>query len=227
MEAGVENGTNGSSEADKTTSDFVTGLKEREALKKELEEKTRELNKVKGQNYDLVKRTEDLEKQVASLKAEMKNQGSTPKSPAMSKKRVAKRKVPRKGKQTNDLLSPQSANTTDDIFENTEKLYQKVAERFPDLPLSTVLLAEKKFIEADTDKSGTIDGQELEKILDSSQMLFTKDQISEILSSIDNDNTQSLDFFECLEAIDQVNKNRKTHLPQSLQKNRSAVCVVQ
>ena len=68
MEAGVENDTtNGSSEADKTTSDFVSGLKEREALKKELEEKTRELNKVKGQNYDLLKRIEDLEKQVREL----------------------------------------------------------------------------------------------------------------------------------------------------------------
>ena len=64
MEAGVENAGNGAQEADKTTSDFVTGLKEREALKKELEDKTRELNKVKGQNYDLLKRTEELEKQV-------------------------------------------------------------------------------------------------------------------------------------------------------------------
>ena len=30
-------------------------------------------------------------------------------------------------------------------------------------------------------------------------MLFTKDQVNEILKSIDNDNTESLDFFECLE----------------------------
>lgn len=55
---------NGETEIDKMTSDFVTGLKERESLKKELEEKTRELNKVKGQNYDLLKKVEDLEKQV-------------------------------------------------------------------------------------------------------------------------------------------------------------------
>ena len=51
-------------------------------------------------------------------------QGSTPKSPAMSKKKVAKRKVPRKGKQSNELLSPESAIKSDDIFENTEKLYK-------------------------------------------------------------------------------------------------------
>ena len=66
MEADEEKNANSEDQGvvDRTTSDFVTGLKEREALKKELEEKTRELNKVKGQNYDLLKRIEDLEKQV-------------------------------------------------------------------------------------------------------------------------------------------------------------------
>ena len=60
----LETNENGET-VDKTTSDFVLGLKERESLKKELEEKTRELNRVKGQNYDLVKKVEDLEKQVS------------------------------------------------------------------------------------------------------------------------------------------------------------------
>lgn len=32
--------------------------------------------------------------------------------------------------------------------------YQAIAEKFPEMPLLTVLVAEKKFIEADTDKSG-------------------------------------------------------------------------
>lgn len=227
METVAERRENGEADVDKTTSDFVTGLKEREALKKELEEKTRELNKVKGQNYDLLKKIEDLEKQASVMKSEAKLQGSRPKSAAMSRKKVAKRKVPRKGKQKNDLLTPQAANTNEDIFEDSEKLYQAIAEKYPELSLSTVLMAEKKFIEADIDKSGTIDGKELETILDSSQMLFTKDQVNEILKSIDNDNTESLDFFECLEAIDQLNKNRKTKLPQSLQRNRSAVCLIQ
>ena len=48
----------------------------------------------------------------------------------MSKKKVAKRKVPRKGKQKTDSLSPQSANTTDDIFEDSEKLYQVTNFKF-------------------------------------------------------------------------------------------------
>ncbi|XP_065067990.1 uncharacterized protein LOC135693430 [Rhopilema esculentum] len=212
---------------DKTTSDFVLGLKERESLKKELEEKTRELNRVKGQNYDLVKKVEDLEKQVADLKSDVKSQIKRPKSGMMSKKKVAKRKVPRKSKQKDGLLSLPSTGGSEDIFEDTDKLYAAIAEKFPELTLSTVLIAEKKFIEADTDKSGTIDAKELETILDTSQMLFTKDQVNEILESIDSDNTKSIDFFECLEALDLVYKNRKTGLPQSLQKNKSAVCVIQ
>ena len=55
---------NGEQEVDKTTSDFVTGLKEREQLRKDLQERTSELNKMKGQNYDLMKKVDDLEKQV-------------------------------------------------------------------------------------------------------------------------------------------------------------------
>ena len=51
-------------------------------------------------------------------------QGSTPKSPGLSKKKIAKRKVPRKGKQSSELLSPESASKIDDIFDNTEKLYK-------------------------------------------------------------------------------------------------------
>ncbi len=40
----------------------------------------------------------------------------------MSKKRVAKRKVPRKTK-PNDTLSPETASSSGDVFEDTEKFY--------------------------------------------------------------------------------------------------------
>ena len=49
---------------DKKTADFVTGLKERQQLRKDLQERTSELNKMKGQNYDLMKKVDSLEKQV-------------------------------------------------------------------------------------------------------------------------------------------------------------------
>ncbi|XP_020624919.1 uncharacterized protein LOC110062383 isoform X2 [Orbicella faveolata] len=50
---------------DQTTQDFVTGLKEREDLKIKLREKERECNTLKGQIYDMTKKVEDLEKQLA------------------------------------------------------------------------------------------------------------------------------------------------------------------
>lgn len=32
--------------------------------------------------------------------------------------------------------------------------FQEIATRYPDVPLSTVLIAEKKFVEADLDRNG-------------------------------------------------------------------------
>lgn len=49
---------------DQTTQDFVRGLKEREELKAQLREKDREVNTLKGQNYDLMNTIESLKKQV-------------------------------------------------------------------------------------------------------------------------------------------------------------------
>lgn len=211
---------------DKTTSDFVSGLKERESLKKELEEKTKALNHVKGQNYDLMKKLDDLEKKLAEMKTESKPQTKRPKSSAMSKKRVSKRKVPRKEK-AKDTLSPDAAGTHEDVFETQEKLYQAIAAKYPELSISTVLMAEKKFADADADRSGTIDATELEKILDNSTLVFTKAQVADIFNSIDKDKTGSVDFFECLEVLDGLRNNRRTDLPVSLQRNKSSVCTIQ
>ena len=52
---------------DQTTHDFVTGLKEREELKAKLHEKEREVNVLKGQVYDMMKKIEALEKVRQSL----------------------------------------------------------------------------------------------------------------------------------------------------------------
>lgn len=49
---------------DQTTYDFLTGLKEREDLKQQLNERKKELVAIKSQNFDLVKRIEFLEKEV-------------------------------------------------------------------------------------------------------------------------------------------------------------------
>ena len=44
----------------------------------------------------------------------------------------------------------------------------------------------------------TIDSLELEKMLDSAALFVTKNEIKEILTNIDADESESLDFFECL-----------------------------
>lgn len=52
---------------DQNTQDFVKGLKEREELKAQLAEKEREVNNLKGQNYDLMKKLDSLQTQVRTL----------------------------------------------------------------------------------------------------------------------------------------------------------------
>lgn len=52
---------------DQNTLDFVRGLKEREELKSQLAEREKEVNNLKGQNYDLMKKLESLQNQVLKL----------------------------------------------------------------------------------------------------------------------------------------------------------------
>ena len=59
----IENNTE-LEQRDQTTQDFLTGLKERENLKEQLQAREKELVAIKSQNYDLNKKVEDLEKQV-------------------------------------------------------------------------------------------------------------------------------------------------------------------
>lgn len=216
---------------DQTTQDFLTGLKERETLKGQLSERDKELGTIKSQNYDLVKQIEGLEKELAELKqGNQAKKVSTSKIPSNAKKggtkplRPAKRKTPKKGQ---DTLSPKDAEKRDDPFDDPEQLYQKIAQRFPELSISTVLTAEKKFVDADANRDGTIDADELEKILDNSKTMFTKQQILEILKDIDEDNTKTIDFFECLQVLDLLRQNRSSRLPTSIQQNKSAICAIQ
>lgn len=61
-----EEGENIEDLRDQTTQDFLTGLKERENLKQQLNEREKELVTVKSQNYDLIKKIESLQKEVRS-----------------------------------------------------------------------------------------------------------------------------------------------------------------
>lgn len=124
----------------------------------------------------------------------------------------------------------------DDPFEDPERLYAAIAERYPDLPLSTILFAEKRFVEADLDRNGTIDSDELEKMLDllsqkGSSTMYTKKEVKDIFRKIDADNTNSIDFMEVLGVFDMLRQNKNPDLPSSLflqqQQNKSTVCSIQ
>ncbi|CAB4014279.1 calcium-dependent kinase-like [Paramuricea clavata] len=218
---------------DQTTQDFLTGLKEREDLKQQLTEREKELVATKSQNYDLIKKIEALETELSEAKQSNahRKKSSTSKRPTSPKKtatkplRPAKRKSPKKSQ---DLLSPKDAEKSrDDPFDDPEQLYKRIAEKFPEIPLATVLAAETKFVEADVNRDGTIDAEELEKMLDNGKTMFTKQQVLDILKEIDEDNTNTIDFFECLQVLDLLRQNRHSRLPSSIQQNKSTVCSIQ
>lgn len=211
---------------DQTTQDFLTGLKEREELKSKLHEKERECNTLKGIVYDMTKKIENLEKQ--ETKKARPVSARRPKRPAQKKRE----------KKDAGQLSPHTniEKNSDNPFEDPEKLYQEIATRYPDVPLSTVLIAEKKFVEADLDRNGTIDKDELGKMLDlvsqqgGTGFLYTKNQVEAIFRKIDLDKTNSIDFFECIEILEMMRQKRVKDLPieaTTIQQNKSAVCNIQ
>ncbi|XP_033102962.1 uncharacterized protein LOC117105792 [Anneissia japonica] len=231
-----------------STSEFVLILKEKEAVKATLAEKEKELTTAQVRNYDLMQQIDKLEKNLAKLKEERKaekeklksaqqaNEGSQHGgSPHMKKKHRPKtakhphaRKTPRKG-------AGKKANVKDATNESelakpnkdTYSYYKEIAEKYPMLRLSVLLAAEERFIEADINNDGTIDAYELDKILENSRMLFTKQQVRDIVKEIDSDGSNSLDFIECLAVIDRLHQNKKTALPTSLEQNKSTVCSIQ
>lgn len=219
---------NEESTRDKTTQDFLTGLKEREELKSKLHEKERECNRLNGNIYDMTKKVEDLEKQLAEKNKETKK--GRPISARKPKKLAPKNKQ----KVSKDAVLPVS--DINDKTDSDKLIYQEIARRYPDVPLSTVLIAQTKFAEADLDRNGTIDINELEKMLDlvsqqgGTGFLYTKKQVESIFRKIDLDKTNSIDFFECIEILEMIRQNKAKDLPieaTSIQQNKSAVCSIQ
>jgi len=225
----------------KDTEDYVRHLKETQALKRTIEEKEKEITAVKSQNYDFVKKIESLEAEIRELKKGSSLQASTASSPANGRRasvisralrRPAKRKVSRAKPPDPNKLSPEAAVTKDsskeDGFVDPDKMYQEIAEKFPELPLATILMAEKKFVAADINRDGTIDVEELEKLLDSSVGLFTKEQVIEIFNTVDTDQTNTIDFMECLKVADLLRRNKKSGVPQTIiQNSKSSICSIQ
>lgn len=249
--------------------EFVHLLKEKDTLKTALDEKEKEVNQVKGRNYELLQKTEQLEKELATLKAEKKSEkeakkvaaadqlaaGPPPLTSMGASPRTGRKLRPVSARHPNPRLKPkkvvvskptaqvkkEAAEAKADAAKaklqaeadkaatdkDTYAYYSEIAEKYPMLRLSVLLGAEKKFIEADINGDGTIDSQELEQILDTGKFMFTNQQIKDIVSEIDKDGSNDLDFMECLLIIDRLQQHKKTNLPSNLEQNKSSVCVVQ
>ncbi|XP_077861796.1 uncharacterized protein LOC100369889 [Saccoglossus kowalevskii] len=232
---------------------FIVLLKDKESLKKQIESKDQELEAAKCNIYDLSKKIEKLEEELkeyhflkkavadvdritGNVYDSQSGYKSKKKTPSVRQKDTVKhptaRQKIRKQTSTSTVAVKDTAVTEAPApaEKDTYKYYSEIAEQFPNIKLSTVLSAEKKFIEADTDSSGSIDADELESLLDKNDLLFTKQQIRDILKEVDRDNSNDLDFFECLAVIEKLQTRRKTNLPPSIQNaqsSKSAVCTLQ
>ncbi|XP_038072486.1 uncharacterized protein LOC119741003 [Patiria miniata] len=235
------------------TSEFVLLLKDREALKASLEGKEKELNSTKARHFELLQQVDKLEKELSELKTLKKadkdarklsvnaqSQSTSPTGTPVSTPKGGRKVRPKTAKHANSRQKPRKAGkpptievtsaseaTKEAHLKDTYKYYEEIASTYPHLKLSVLLAAEKKFVEADVNKDGTIDADELEAILESSSLLFTKQQVRDIVKQIDNDQSSDLDFMECLAVIDRLHQNKKTNLPTTLEQNKSTVCVIQ
>ncbi|XP_033637840.1 uncharacterized protein LOC117298627 [Asterias rubens] len=246
------NGTEAPEGGDQTrtqkTSEFVLLLRDKEALKTALDEKEKALNSAMSTSFELYQKIDKLETELKALKgkgskSETKDKiqapsaspaagntpVSTPKNGRKVRPKTAKhanpRQKPRKGLKPPVEIKVEVAKEAEK--KDTYKYYEEIAQTYPDLKLSVLLVAEKKFVQADSNKDGTIDADELDRILESSSLLFTKQQVRDIVKQIDADGSSDLDFMECLAVIDRLHRNKKSNLPTALEQNKSTVCSIQ
>ncbi|XP_053393210.1 uncharacterized protein LOC123545465 [Mercenaria mercenaria] len=241
------------SETQEVTPEFVQYIKERDAAVEEAQKAQAELRETQCKLYDSILLTEELEKKLKELEVNQKTSKTTgkksttttkkkltdasPKGRRMSvKSAVSIEGNPRRTGFVSSAVS--SARAAEgglyhppivdlEPVADSRDYYWKLAEKFPTLPMFQILDAEKKFIKADTDKSGYIDKEELDKVLSDNVGLFTPAQLDTIFKEIDLDNSETLDFHEVLFVINKLFSRRKTNLPQSVQQNYSKTCNVQ
>lgn len=127
------------------------------------------------------------------------------------------------------VISTESCLECDKCAKSTadEKL-EEISEKYPSMKISTFVNSKKKFSQADVNGDGTVDVDELTKILESSGLFFTTVQVTQILKTLDGDQNAELDFEEVLQVVSQLenNPNRRADIPQSLKDSKSQVCAV-
>ncbi|KAH3858987.1 uncharacterized protein LOC127871759 [Dreissena polymorpha] len=240
-------------EKQEVTPEFVQYIKERDAALESVKSAQDELRETQCRLYDALQLVETLQK---SSKSDTKAKGGGGGGGAAAKKTPGKKSVSTGAAKHENGLSVKSGTSatssgvssarasqisytrTDggalhppipDVDPNadTKEYYWKIAEKYPQLPMFTVLDAESKFMKADADHSGTIDMEELDKVLSDTVGMFTQKQLTEIMVEIDLDHNNTVDFMEALTVINKLVSRRKTNLPQSVQQNYSKTCVLQ
>lgn len=127
------------------------------------------------------------------------------------------------------VISTESCLVCDTCAQSTsDKQLEEISEKYPSMKVSTFVNSKKKFLQADVNGDGTVDVEELTKILESSGLFFTTVQVRQILKTLDGDQNAELDFEEVLQVVSQLenNPNRRADIPQSLKDSKSQVCAV-
>lgn len=246
-----------SEETQEGTPEFVQYIKERDAALEDVKKAQADLRETQSKLYDAILLIEDLEKKVKEYETNEKSSKGTGGKKAGAgprRKSMAQTKTSTLGVKGNDVkgstLSLQAdakdsrggANSarsspapmvyhppipSQEPCADSREYYWKLAEKFPTLPMFQVLDAEKKFIKADIDKNGSIDKNELDKVLMDTVGMFTQKQVDEIFQEVDQDHNETLDFYEVLFVLNKLFTRRRTNLPQSVQQNYTKTCSIQ
>ncbi|XP_074663127.1 uncharacterized protein LOC141915477 [Tubulanus polymorphus] len=110
---------------------------------------------------------------------------------------------------------------------DADRFYGELASLFPKMRLAAIIDVENKFLQADQNDDGMIDADELEKMLTTSQTMFTRKEVIEVIKEFDKDDTGTLDFIEALSVMDLMERNMNTKIPLNLKRQKSAICAVQ
>lgn len=143
-----------------------------------------------------------------------------------AKKLKAKARRTKKGKKGKGGRSPGVKRKTnkdggeeddedENVYGETINLFKDIARAFPTLKLATLLKAEEQFAAADEDGSDFINRNELEDMLAKSGHVLTKAIMSQIMSIMDQDGNDLIDFEEYLSILEVLDN------PQALRARRS------
>ncbi|XP_039254830.2 uncharacterized protein LOC120331755 [Styela clava] len=231
-------------------------IQEKRDLQEQLDSKEKSIQEYKAKVYDLSTKIAQLEKEVSSLKKNAaripplanRNSNVGGRSPALNRTGVVRPSTAKKvtrtkpGKKKSNIAnvkrtdSPASSSATPEPPADTKgnailalktlDRYQEIAKKFPELSVAMMMKAESVFMEADINHDGTIDEDELEKLIEKQgHYMTTKKEVREIMKEFDKDVSGGIDLMEYMAVMERIQQRKRTNLPPALTK--SSVCTIQ